>query len=142
MIPLVITDLMAQQKGSVRRPAEQRAKVLNDLEQLGIGADTEFGEFFKEYRLSGVLSRRSIELQDLSSPTSQILSTTEFARDIYGLPEGFICLSSGEGDGFIAYSRCDGRVYDVRAADIDALGRGELAPKWDSIFRLMEWYLS
>lgn len=107
MIPQNIIDLMDNQKGSVKRPSDQVPIVISNSNKLGITPTSEFTEFFIKYRLSGVLSNKEFELLDMASPTSQIVDATNYAIDIYGLPQDFICLTSGEGEGFIIFSKID-----------------------------------
>jgi hypothetical protein len=133
---------MKDQAGSVVRPDQQFQRAMSSLSALGIDRDTEFAEFFLNFRLSAVLSNQNIELLDLCSPTEQILGATEFARDIYEMPSEFICLTSGEGEGFIVYSKRDGKIYDIGVDEIDDLDNGITAARWDSFYELIEWYLS
>ncbi|WP_145115884.1 hypothetical protein [Botrimarina mediterranea] len=112
------------------------------LDVLGLSGDQQVREFFQNYNLSGVLSNRSHELLDLCSPTSQIIEATDFGRDTYGISENFVCLTSGEGEGFILYSKVDGKVYDVAVNQLDELEAGKIKARWQSFVELIEWYLS
>jgi hypothetical protein len=80
-------------------------------------------------------------LLDLCSPTRQFAETTDFGRDIYGVPGNYICLSSGEGEGFILYSISDRKIYDISVSELDDLEQGKVEPRWNSFFDLIEWYL-
>lgn len=141
MIPNEIRDLIRTHPGQVVRSADEIPKVLSDLRDLGIKTDSQFGEFFLEYTLVGVLSRQNIELLDLSSPSAEILIATKFGRDVFGVPDGYACLTSGENEGFILYSISDEHVYDIGVAEIDGLAAGSISPRWDSFNNLLLWYL-
>src|SRR5688572_10525790 len=133
---------MREHGAKAERPPGQLPLVRSCLQQLGIAEDSELAEFFREYRLSSVLSARTVEILDVCSPTPQLLAATEFARDTYQMPEDAICLTSGEGEAFIVLSKRNGKVYDLGVAQLPAFESGNLAPKWDSFFALLRWYLS
>ncbi len=78
---------------------------------------------------------------DLALPTPQLLRVTEFVREVFGVPDAYICLTSAEGEGFYLYNKDNGCVYDVDVADIDLLIIGSLKAKWNTFFSFMEWYL-
>jgi hypothetical protein len=61
---------------------------------------------------------------------------------VWELGKDFICLTNGEGEGFILYSKRDGKVYDVGIGEIEALEQGTVAPRWNSFYELIEWYLA
>lgn len=141
MIPNEIRDIIRKHPGRVVRSADEIPKVLSDLRNLGIKTDSQFGEFFLDYTLAGVLSRRNCELLDISSPSSEIFIATKFGRDVFVVPGGYACLTSGENEGFILYSISDEHVYDIGVAEIDDLAAGLSSPKWDSFNDLLLWYL-
>lgn len=142
MIPNSIKELMSKQQGQVKRPSEDAEKVVQCLKDLGLEGHEQLHEFFTTYRLSGVLSKTSPEeLMDLASPTPQIAEVTEFVRDTYGVLEDFVCLTTGEGEGFYLYSKSDRRIYNVGVDELDALEAGEKKAEWNSFFELLEWYL-
>ena len=133
---------MSSQIGAVERSADDLSLVSECLEALGLSGDQEVKEFFEAFKLSGVLSNRSQELLDLCSPSPQIAETTDFGRDTYEITEYFVCLTSGEGEGFILYSKPDGKVYNVAVNQLDDLEAGKVDATWQSFFDLIEWYLS
>ena len=139
-----IMDQHVAENRHARRSPEQAGEVDDALSVLGIDKTLPIGEFFAAYDLCAILSGPDIyvELLDLCSPTRQIEAATEFARNVYELHPDFIALSSGEGEGFILYSKRDGSVHDVDISDFDKLRNNELAPAWPSFNALMEWYLS
>ena len=142
MIPDLIIENMSEQLGKVDRSPSESEKVNQALKKIGVLENDEFGIFFKRFKLSGVLSNRSVELLDLCSPTEQIREATEFGQDAFEIQENFICLSSGEGEGFVLYSKADKNAYDIKVDELDALEAGEKEPSWKSFFELIEWYLS
>ena len=133
---------MSRQVGAVKRSPDELPRVSACLQSLGLSHDQQVREFFEECKLSAVLASRPQELLDLCSPTPQIEEVTDFGRDTYEIPEEFICLTSGEGEGFILYSKSDGKVYDVSVSQLDDLEAGRLKATWASFYDLIEWYLS
>ena len=55
---------------------------------------------------------------DPCSPTPQLRSATEFAREVYEVPEGFICLTSCEGEGFYLYECGTEAVFDLGVEEL------------------------
>ncbi|WP_317055807.1 hypothetical protein [Roseovarius rhodophyticola] len=132
---------MRAQGLSVSRQGEHLKEVEDSLIELGLEEHDQVKVFFEKYKLGAVLSKQLTELMDLCSPTRQIFRTTEFARDIYELPDGYICLTSGEGEGFILYSLLDRKVYDLSVTQFKDLADGKCEATWNSFFELIEWYL-
>lgn len=141
MIPRSIVDAMSRQVGLVNRSENDAERVLASLAELGVSDHEQLKEFFLAYKLSGVLSKRETELVDLCSPTPQILETTEFGRDTFEVTDDFICLTSGEGDGFILYSKTSRKLFDVSVDELDAVESGERKADWESFYDLIKWYL-
>ena len=142
MIPATITQKMSQHAGNVDRDSADLDKVNQALATLGIADHEQPRDFFTRFNLSGVLSKRPVELLDLCSPTEQILEATDFGRDTYQMTDDFICLTSGEGEGFLVYAKETRKIYDLSVSDLDALEAGEREATWESFFDLIEWYLS
>jgi hypothetical protein len=141
MIPETIRSAMSKQGPVVGRPPEELTAVQESLAELGLLEHDQVREFFEKYRLASVFSNQYTELLDLCSPTCQMADTTDFGKDTYGLTDNFVCLTSGEGEGFIIYSKSDRKVYDVSITEIEDLKKGNVEPRWDSFFDLIEWYL-
>ncbi len=142
MIPKVIVEALNSLNGEIERSENEKDDVTRNIPLLGLEDNSEFSEFFMSYNLCGVVSERSIELLDLCFPSDEIFETTEWARDIYELNGAFICLSSGEGEGFILLSKINGEIYDVSVGDFSDLAEGKLSSKWASFYELINWYLS
>ena len=141
MIPETIRSAMSKQRPIVERPSEQLTAVQESLMELGLLEHNQVREFFETYRLGPVLSNQHTELLDLCSPTRQFAEATGFGRDTYRITDNFVCLTSGEGEGFILYSISDCKIYDVSVSELDDLEKGKVEPRWDSFFDLIEWYL-
>jgi hypothetical protein len=142
MVPDSIITAMSRQAGAVKRTHDELPKVHSSLEALELSRDQQVKEFFEEFKLSAVLTRRGQELLDLCSPAPQIEEATEFGRDTFDIPENFVCLTSGEGEEFILYSKRDGKVYDVSVSQLYDLEAGKTEATWSSFYNLIEWYLS
>ena len=142
MIPIEIVEGMKSGRhGAFERREEQKADIAAQLATLGLDNNDEVRQFFEAYNLNAVLSKQSLELMDICSPHPRVARATEFARDIYELGDGFVALSSGEGEGFVLLRTLDGAVFDVGVEQFDALEAGELEPRWASFFDLIIWYL-
>jgi len=141
MVPAIIETLMRVQRGRVHRDPSEQPTVRRRLEELSIETSTQLGQFFMTFSLGGVLSVRDIELLDLCSPSAQIRDATKFGREIYGVENQFICLTSGEDEGFVLYSISDESVYDVGVNELKRLPDGIVTPRWKSFNDLIIWYL-
>lgn len=142
MIPENISNLLSKQPGMVDRDLHDNEKVHQCLNELGLLGHEQWNDFFLKYKLSGVLTNRSTELLDIASPSPQIAEVTDFVRDVYDVTEDYVCLTSGEGEGFYLYSIVDRKIYDVTVDELDELESGGKEARWDSFYDLIEWYLS
>ena len=142
MIPQSIIEAIGEIGGEVDRPKSEMDDVSRNISLLGLSDDEPLSQFFNQYNLCGLISTKNFELLDLCFPDDEIYETTEWAKDVYELPDEFICLSSGEGEGFVLLSKSDGKIYDVSVSQFDGLSQGKVESKWDSFFDLIDWYLS
>lgn len=141
MIPADIQQLMAKQPGQVARG--DATLVGPELARIGVDEQSELGEFFRAYRVSTIASSASTEeLMDLLLPSHQVRDATEFARDTYDLAEGYVALTSGEGEGFYLYRVKSGEVFDLGVDEFDALEAGQLQPRWSNFYDFLRWFLS
>ena len=138
MIPENIHQLISGQKGHYLRRPEERELVRQQLQVLAVDEESEFGEFFLAYCLTGVLSEQLTLLCDLCYPSPEILHCTEFVREVYEADNDFIALSTWEGEGGILYSISSGRILDVDADQLDDLNNARVQPRWNGFFELME----
>lgn len=53
--------------------------------------------------------------------------------------EDYVCLTSGEGEGFYLYSITDRKIYDVSVDELDDLEAGKKEARWGSFYELLEW---
>ena len=141
MIPEKLRFLIERQRGNIHRKNPEA--VNQALEELGIPLNSEFGEFFREYVITGYVGPGSKdELCDLLSPTPRILLATQFVHEVWELPENYICFSSIQGEGGYLYDRATGAVWDFDLADREDFIAGRQKPAWNSFFEFMSWYLS
>lgn len=140
MIPEAIVDRMREQGDYVVRRDVLVAK--RELLALGISEGSEAFCFFAEYVAAEIEdSECDVELLDPSSPTPQMSSATDFVRELYGVSNRFVCISSTEGEGFFLLDILEGGVYDVEIPIEDALNEGRVEPSWTSFFSFIEWFL-
>jgi hypothetical protein len=142
VIPESITKKLREFGDYARRPPEEVPEVIECLEELELMEHEQLREFFSEFDMEGVRSVQLVELMDLVSPGREVAETTFWARDMFELGDDFICLTNGEGEYFILYSKRDRKVYGVGIEEIEALERGAVAPRWESFYDLLEWYLA
>ena len=140
MIPEKLRAKVERQRGNIHRTNPDA--VNEALVELGVPLDSEFAEFFREYVITFFISDTSDEqLCDLLSPSKQILLGTEFAHEVWELPENFICFTSCQGEGCYLYDRDTGAVWDFDLADREDFIAGRQKPAWNSFFEFMNWYL-
>ena len=140
MIPEKLRAKVERQRGNIHRTNPDA--VNEALVELGVPLDSEFAEFFREYVITFFISDTSDEqLCDLLSPSKQILLGTEFAHEVWELPENFICFTSCQGEGGYLYDRDTGAVWDFDLADREDFIAGRQKPAWNSFFEFMNWYL-
>ena len=154
MIPKKIVDLLVA-NGQIPR-AVGRDKVMETLQLLGIGSDSEFGEFYQEYDpslLSSDVSYEQLEdaveavvdgqsLDNVKPEESPLYVGSQFIWETWGLPKDFIALTSLEGEGGYIYSASDEKVYDIDSAEAGSLAKGGKVARWNSFYSFIEWYLS
>jgi hypothetical protein len=134
---------MQQQRAEAHRDDEGRARAHRALTKLGIDEGSHFADIYLRYDLSAVASTRSVELLDICFPDEdEILSATQFGRDIYDVPDGYLCLTSGENEAFLLYEVATGQVYDLDVDKLSDLNDGRHKAQWKDFFDLMDWYLT
>lgn len=141
MIPLSIKDTLGGMDGEIDRNENEIVDVKRNLEMLGLKEDEQISQFFIRFNSCSIVSKRDFELLDLCFPNDEIFETTEWAKDVYQLPKDYICLTSGEGEGFILFSKIDSKIYDVSVSEFSSLALGKVNARWESFFELMTWYL-
>ena len=140
MIPNQLKILVEQQPGDIRRINKELA--IQALRDLDISLESEFAQFFQEYKITLFQSIVSDEaLCDIAEPTPEIKAGTQFVHEVWELPENFICFTTVEGEGGYLYDKVDGSVYDFELGKREELISGRMKPRWNSFFEFMTWYL-
>ncbi len=140
MVPSNLTDLVLIQPGDTARSDKEAAR--NAIQKLGIPLESQFANFFLNYKVSSFGSNVSAEeLLDVASPNEQISRATKFVREVWELPEKYICLSSVEAEGCYLYNKEDCAVYDFDLSEREYFIQG-IAPKWNDFYSFMKWYLT
>lgn len=139
-VPETLRTLVLKQRGHILREAKDKARL--ELARLGVRDGSELHRFFMEFQIGLFLSSSSDEeLSDLCAPTPQIAAGTTFVREVWGLPQEYLCLTSAQGEGCYLYSNVTEAVYDFFL-----FGRDEFlempSPRWSSFFEFMHWYLA
>lgn len=140
-IPQNLATAIERAPGQVFRQREKIALI--ELANLEILPDSQIGEFYLTYNATNLYSDHAgEELNELCSPSPQLLEATVFVREMWELPSEFVCLTSAEGEGAYLYSLVDGQVYDFDLADRDSFLEERPAPLARDFFAFLEWYLS
>lgn len=133
--------LIEQQAGIVRR--SDRSKAEEAVADLGVPLDSEFAWFFTNYLIELFVSPVSFEsIREISEPSTEIKSGTEFAREVWELPARYICFTTCQGEGGYLYDKESGAVFDFSLAKRDAFVEGREPPRWRSFFEFLHWYLA
>jgi hypothetical protein len=141
MIPEELRSKVEQQPGNIHRSNSEA--VDQALEELGIAPGSEFGAFFREYVITFFRSDVSDEeLCDLLEPTAEISAGTRFVREMWELPEQYVCLSNIQGEGAYLYDRNTGEVWDFYLAHREDFLAGKQKPISKGFFEFMSWYLN
>ena len=140
MIPSQLKTLIEKQPGD--RIRTDRAAAERALAELGVSADSEFAQLYLAYKLLSFRSEVSYEeLVDVAEPNRAVAVGTQFAHEVWGLPEKYVAFTSLEGEGAYLYDRETGQVWDFELASKDAFLARRQQPKFNSFFEFMEWYL-
>ena len=133
--------LIERQSGIVARP--DRSKAEGALTDLGVPLDSEFAWFFTNYMIELFVSPVSSEsIRDVSEPSTEIKYGTEFAHEVWELPEHYVCFTTCQGEGGYLYDKESGAVFDFSLATRDAFVEGREPPRWRSFFEFLHWYLA
>lgn len=141
MIPIHLQELVEKQTGRFRRSNIALAE--RALTELGIPDGSEFAQFYRSYRVSSFHSSQThFEIVDVAEPSFSVSLATKFIHEVWKLPDEYVCFSSVEGEGGYLYSKRMGEVWDFDLATREEFMRGEIPPRWKSLFEFMIWYLS
>ena len=129
-----------KQPGDVLR--KNKKKAISELNNLGIPEESQIFKFFEEFTITLFISTSSDEeLMDISEPSNQIFTGTEFVHEVWEIPDHYICLTSCEGEGCYLYSKETQAVYDFSLSDRVGF-LSSPTPTWESFFEFIEWYLT
>ena len=140
MIPLDIDAAMRLQPGEIIRTDVESAK--RGLIELGVREGSEFWDFFVNYVSTHFPSEASFEeLCDVAIPSNEMMSGTEFVADVWGVPPGYVCMTSVQGEGCYLYDVSTEKAFDFNVGDSEKLISGELPCSWDSFNDFIRWFL-
>lgn len=140
MLSAELRQLIEQQPGDVKRSNRQVAE--RALTQLGVSLDSEFAEFYLSYRITLFRSDVSDEqLCDIAEPSPEVAQGTQFARQVWNIPEQYVCFTSVQGEGAYLYDSATGAVWDFSLAKQAEFLAGRERPRWNSFFEFLTWYL-
>jgi hypothetical protein len=141
MIPRHLKALIERQMGDFLRADRGAAEAA--LNGLGIPLDSEIAEFFLTHQISQFSSDVSDEqLCDVAEPSEEICAGTQFIRDVWELPEQYVCLTSAQGEGAYLYERSTGGVWDFNLSSREKFLAGKENARWNSFFEFLTWYLT
>jgi hypothetical protein len=101
---------------------ESRSTTAALLRDAGIASDCELAHFYLHYGPG--TCRGWYELNE----ADEIADATQYARDEFGVPAGYIALTGYEGEGVVLYELQTGEVYDVELGRLDDFLSGSMAP--------------
>jgi hypothetical protein len=110
-----------------------RAETASLLRAVGVPEGTQLAHFYLHY---GSFTCRG--WYELNEP-DQIADATDYAREEWGVPEGFIALSGFEGEGVVLYALESGAVYDVELGKLDDFLNGSLEPIAPTFEGYLRW---
>jgi hypothetical protein len=140
MIPIKLKNLIEKQAGDVRRT--NRVAAEHALCELGVPLDSEFAEFYLNYKITLFQSDASDEqLCDVTEPSAEVAQGTQFVHKVWGLPEQYVCFSSIQGEGAYLYDRNTGKVWNFSLASRDAFLAGKEQSGWHCFYDFLVWYL-
>lgn len=155
MIPDSILRRLVHQ-GCSPRTSGNDEKIRKILAELGIPLECELAELYLQYDPGVFLSDSSYEqlvdvlvkFADGFEPTpfdaleTPVGMATNFIREVWGLPDNLICLTTCEGEGGYLYDSVSEAIYDFGLDERDDFIAGKLAPLWKSFYEFLDWYLS
>jgi hypothetical protein len=142
LIPENIKAKIAKQPDEVQRDTLSKARAQKAFCKLCIEHDSAFAKIYLQYDISAIRSDKTTELLDICFPDEdEILSATRFGHDIYDVPEGYLCLTTGEGEGFFLHEIKTGRIFDLNVDEMGVLSKADRQARWSDFYELFEWYL-
>jgi hypothetical protein len=112
------------------------------LAELAVAEDSEYYAFASLYFLPNLFpSDDGVRLCDVCFPSREVAGGTNFVREVWELPDEYLCLDSCEGEGCVLLSRRTGEVFDFSLKDRESFLQRPVA-KWSSFFEFMRWNLT
>lgn len=120
---------------------QEKEKVKEAFEKLGVNVLDVFKEFFETYQGPFRSSNTGFELVDLFDIDPNIISLTQICREQYGFPKKFLVLTDLLGGGAIAYDTEKDYVFniDFEGTEQDLI-LGKLNPDWISFYDFLNYY--
>ena len=128
--------------------------IQRSLDALGIEGDCELGWFFRAFN-PVFLVGKPVELLDILEPKpdhptlpplppweAPVGGETVFVREVWDVPDEFLCLSTTDTDHAFLYHLSTGHIYDFSHGQYEELRSGALPPRWKTFFEFLEWYLT
>ncbi len=141
MIPTRLEELCSRQAGDGGR--DDAACVAEELENLGIAADSEFAQVASAYNLA-MLSKGGASLEQLIDPCWPIrdmASAAEFAHSQWQIPSNFVPFTTLEGEGAYLLDTATGKIWDFALQRRDEFCSGSQMPMFEGFFEFLMWYL-
>ena len=156
MTPVEMQQLFSDRGYLERTNDDEKDSIRKVLNALKINPASELGHFYVAFAPSLIRSRLSHkQLNDVLYPSvkgttypvddpfdTPLGMATMFIREVWEVPDRFICLTSTEGEGAYLYDLSSEEVYYFDLAQQPQLVAGELEPRWHSFEEFIKWYLS
>ena len=141
MLPIKIKKHIDELSFNSYRNEIEIKNALKQLSVMRINPKSEFGIFYTKVCAIDLVSNNKgrSSLVDICFPENVILMATKFAKEVCHLPEGYYCITSGEGGGFYIYRVSDEAVFNLNNSEIEKIS--EIAPNWKTFNIFMEWFL-
>ncbi|MBP4047413.1 SMI1/KNR4 family protein [Chromobacterium violaceum] len=141
MIPISVENFLQKKKGDIFRKNITSAATV--LHRLGISESSQFGEFYMKYQGAFVSPKDEPELLDIDDVAiPAIPDQTEYIKDVHGIPDNYLALTTDESEGMYLYDKNNGTVFDVNFEDIPLLINGSLSETWSDFNSFLTWYFS
>lgn len=112
---------------------ESRTETADLLREVGVPRNCELADFYLRH---GAATCRG--WYEINEP-DQIADATQYVQEEWAVPEGFIALTSTEGEGVVLYALETGAVYDVELGRLDDFLGGSLEPVASTFEGYLRW---
>lgn len=164
MIPNLTQELLAARDA---RPLTERERELTckTLIALGVRQGSQLWEVYTNFSVNSFLnydpshSQKEVALSLLEvlfygegedgneiplddEPRETVIGmTTAYVREVWSVPDCFVCLSSTEGEGAYLYDVSSEKVFEFELGQHEELASGSLHPRWKSFWEFLDWFL-